>query len=159
MRRTEEREEVMSKRSVQHATFVIEREYDAPVERVFAAWSDQRAKAQWFVGPDESVTSDHELDFHVGGGEHVSGGFKDGPVHSYDAEYRDIVPNERIVTTYQMHMDDVLTSVSVATVEFTSKGDRTLLVMTESGAFLDGIDNVESREEGTRGLLDNLDKA
>jgi uncharacterized protein YndB with AHSA1/START domain len=149
----------MSERTVSHDTFVIERVYDAPVERVFAAWADQKAKAQWFVGPDESVSSNLELDFRIGGRESVSGGPKDGPVFSYAAEYRDIVPNERIVTTYQMHTDDTLMSVSVATVEFTPKGDGTLLVMTESGAFLDGIDNVQAREEGTRGLLDNLEKS
>jgi uncharacterized protein YndB with AHSA1/START domain len=149
----------MSERSVQHDTFVIERTYDAAVERVFAAWADRTAKAQWFVGPDESVSSNLELDFRVGGREHVSGGPEGGPVFSYDAEYRDIVPNERIVTAYQMHQDDTLMSVSVATVEFMAKGDGTLLVMTESGAFLDGIDNVQAREDGTRELLDHLEKS
>jgi len=149
----------MSERTVQHATFVVEHVYDAPVERVFAAWADPRAKEQWFVGPDEWVAAPLKLDFRVGGRETISGGPKGGPVHSYDAQYRDIVPNERIVTTYEMHMDDKLTSVSVATIEFTSKGDGTLLVMTESGAFLDDADNVESREEGTRGLLDALEKS
>jgi uncharacterized protein YndB with AHSA1/START domain len=149
----------MSERSVQHSTFVIERTYDASPERVFAAWSDQKAKAQWFIGPDEWVSSDHELDFRVGGRESVSGGPKGGPVHRYAAEYRDIVPNERIVTTYEMYMDETRTSVSVASVEFTPAGSGTLLVMTESGAFLDGLDNVESREEGTRGILDQLGKS
>ena len=36
----------MSKRSTDHATFVIERTYDAPRERVFAAWADQASKSR-----------------------------------------------------------------------------------------------------------------
>jgi uncharacterized protein YndB with AHSA1/START domain len=146
--------------TVTHGTFVIERSYDATPQRVFAAWSDPKAKAQWFVGPDEWQSSDHELDFRVGGLEHVSGGSPDGgPRFSYDARYQDIVPDERIVTTYEMHMDDVRISVSVATVEFRPEGSGTRLVLTEQGAFLDGHDTPAQREHGTRELLENLGKA
>ena len=58
----------MSKRSATHATFVIERDYDAPPARVFAAWADQSAKSRWF-GPTGGGEQ-HELDFRVGGREH-----------------------------------------------------------------------------------------
>jgi uncharacterized protein YndB with AHSA1/START domain len=146
----------MNERSVTHATFVIERTYDAPPAKVFAAWADSATKSRWFVGPDEFVSSDHQLDFRVGGHESVSGGPPEGPVHRYDATYRDIVPNERIVTTYEMHMDDIRTSVSVATLELRPEGEGTRLTLTEQGAYLDGHDNAAAREEGTRGLLDSL---
>ena len=150
----------MTARSVTHGTFVIERSYDASPQRVFAAWSDPKAKAQWFVGPDEWQSSDHDLDFRVGGLEHVSGGSPDGgPTFSYDARYQDIVADERIVTTYEMHMDDVRISVSVATVEFRPECAGTRLVLTEQGAFLDGHDTPAQREHGTRELLENLGKA
>jgi uncharacterized protein YndB with AHSA1/START domain len=149
----------MSERSVTHAAFVIERTYDAPPSRVFAAWSSAEAKAHWFVGPDEWEASPHELDFRVGGREHLSGGPKGGPVHVFDAVYHDIVPDRRIVTTYDMHADDTHTSTSVATVELTPEGSGTRLVLTEQGAFLDGHDKPEWREQGTRDLLDSLGRA
>jgi uncharacterized protein YndB with AHSA1/START domain len=150
----------MTTRSVTHGTFAIERSYDAPPQRVFAAWSDPKAKAQWFVGPDDWQSSDHEMDFRVGGLEHVSGGSPDGgPTFSYDARYQDIVPDERIVTTYEMHMDDARISVSVATVEFQPEGSGTRLVLTEQGAFLDGHDTPAQREHGTGELLDALGRA
>jgi uncharacterized protein YndB with AHSA1/START domain len=79
-------------------------------------------------------------------------------VYSYDAVYRDIVPNERIVSTYEMHMDDKRISVSVATVEFLAAGRGTKLILTEQGAFLDGFDKPEFRERGTGDLLDALGK-
>ena len=41
----------MSNRSATHATFVIERDYDAPPAQVFAAWASVEAKNQWF-GPE-----------------------------------------------------------------------------------------------------------
>jgi uncharacterized protein YndB with AHSA1/START domain len=49
----------MNKRSTHHATFVIERDYAARQERVFAAWADPKVKARWLVGPDEWEKSDH----------------------------------------------------------------------------------------------------
>ena len=146
----------MSQRSVTHATFTIERTYDAAPARVFAAYADPAAKARWFVGPDDWESSDHELDFRVGGREHVSGGPKGGPIHTYDAIYQDIVPDERIVSTYEMHMDDIRISVSLATTHFTPDGGGTRLIYTEQGAFLDGHDQPAYRERGTNDLLDAL---
>ena len=141
----------MSKRSTDHATFVIERTYDAPRERVFSAWADQPSKSRWF-GPGEG----HELDFRVGGHEHLLARMDDGTAYSFDAIYQDIVDNERIIYSYDMHRDHVRISVSVTTVEMVPAGEGTLLRFTEQGVFLDGEDNPESREHGTGKLLDAL---
>jgi uncharacterized protein YndB with AHSA1/START domain len=149
----------MTERSVRHATFAIERTYPASRERVFKAFADPKAKAKWFVGPDDWDKSDHKLDFRVGGKETVSGGPPGGPVHYYNCTYQDIVPNERIVTTYDMHLDKARISVSLATIEFKAAGSGTKLILTEQGAFLDAFDKPELREEGTKGLLDQLGKA
>jgi uncharacterized protein YndB with AHSA1/START domain len=148
----------MTERSVTHATFVIERAYDAAPARVFAAWATPEAKGRWFVGPDEWQTSDHRLDFQVGGREHVSGGPKGGPIHSFDALYQDIVPDQRIIYAYDMHLGDTRISVSLATVELKPEDKGTRLVFTEQGAFLDGFDIPGDRERGTVDLLDNLGK-
>jgi len=148
-----------TKRSTQHDTFAIERTYDAAPARVFAAWSDPKAKAQWFIGPDDWEKSNHKLDFRVGGEESVSGGPPGGTVHYYKAILQDIVPNERIVSTYDMHMDKTKISVSLATVQLHAAGAGTRLVYTEQGVFLDGYDDAGSRERGTRDLLDKLGKA
>ena len=68
----------MAERSVTHATFVVERTYDAPPARVFAAWADPAAKARWFAGPDEWGSAVFELDFRVGGREVSRGTAPDG---------------------------------------------------------------------------------
>ena len=144
----------MSKRSTTHATFVIERTYDAPRERVFSAWADQASKSRWF-GPGE----EHELDFRVGGSEHLLARMDDGTAYSFDAVYQDIVEGERIIYSYDMHRDDVRISVSVTTVELLPSGEGTLLRFTEQGAFLDGEDSPDSREHGTGKLLEALGEA
>src|ERR1700679_2169598 len=142
--------------SANHATFVIERRYDFPPATVFAAWASREAKGRWFVGPDAWEKSDLKLDFRVGGRESVTGGPPGGPVHSYSALYWDIVPNERFVHTYEMHLDKVRISVSLATAQFKREGRGTLLVYTEQVVFLDGYDDAGSRERGTKDLLDKL---
>ncbi len=140
------------KRSVTHATFAIERTYDAAPARVFQAFADPAAKARWFAGPDEwQRVGKHEFDFRVGGRECVAGGPSGGPVHYFDALYQDIVPNERIIYTYDMRMDEKRISVSVATIQLTPAGKGTRLTFTEQGAFLDGFDNPETSSTPSAG--------
>jgi uncharacterized protein YndB with AHSA1/START domain len=146
----------MTERSVEHATFTLAHTYDASPARVFAAWADPAAKSRWFGGPGEEE-SEFELDFRIGGREINRGRLEgDGPVFSYEARYQDIVPDERIVYSYDMHLDQTRISVSLSTVEFNPEGDGTRLVYTEQGAFLDGHDSAEQRQQGTAGIFEAL---
>ncbi len=95
----------------------------------------------------------------MGGTEINRGGPPGGPVYTYEATYRDIVPAERIVYGYTMEADDTLISVSVTTVEFTPAPSGTTLTFTEQGVFLDGGDTPAIREKGTGELLDALGDA
>jgi uncharacterized protein YndB with AHSA1/START domain len=149
----------MTERSVNHTTFVIERTYPAAPSRVFSAWASAEAKAIWMDDPDfKSDGSATEVDFRVGGHERFGGLTPEGTSYRYDATYYDIVPDHRIVYSYEMYSGDERMSVSLATVQITPDGAGTRLSYTEQGAFLDGIDKPEAREEGTAWLLDNLGK-
>jgi uncharacterized protein YndB with AHSA1/START domain len=145
----------MSNRTTTHDTFVIERHYDAPVERVFAAWSTPDAKGAWFGDPAGGDRA-HQLDFCVGGREHLSGTAEGGMTYRLDATYYDIIPNERIIWSYDMDLDGAHISVSLGTVEIRAEGDGTALTYTEYGVYLDGRDTPEARAGGTRELLDAL---
>jgi len=146
----------MTERNVTHATFTIERTYDASPEYVFKAWSDPAIKARWFKGPEDWSQDHYSLDFRVGGRESDAGTQPGGPTHRYNALFWDIVPNARIVTTYEMHLDDVRISVSLGTLELKPEGNGTRLIYTEQGAYLDGYDDAGAREHGTGELLDAL---
>ncbi len=153
----------MTDRLVIHDTFVIERTYPAPASRVFAAFASKEAKQTWGdtgdltePGPDASGS---EFDFRTGGHERFGFGYQ-GVSYRYDACYYDIVPDQRIIYSYEMYADGARISVSVATIEFAQIADGTALTWTEQGAYLDGIDGAEaprSREEGVGEMLDGLE--
>ncbi|HEY1534379.1 MAG TPA: SRPBCC family protein [Polyangiaceae bacterium] len=146
----------MKPRATEHATFVIERKYSQAPARVFAAWAEPEAKARWFVGPSQSRSEGYQLDFRVGGREHLEVTPLGGEVHLFDCVYQDIVPGERIVYCYDMHIGAARISVSLATVELKPSGTGTQLAFTEQVVFLDGYDDAGSRERGTADLLDKL---
>jgi uncharacterized protein YndB with AHSA1/START domain len=142
--------------TVTHDTFVIVRTYAAPVANVYRAWADPRRKARWYAGSVDALGNGYELDFSVGGFEVNRGGPPGGPVYTYTAQFRDIVVEERIVSTTEMFADSTRISVTLATVEFHESAGATELVLTEQGAYLDGHETAAQREEGTRSLLDAL---
>jgi uncharacterized protein YndB with AHSA1/START domain len=144
----------MTDRSVTHATFTLERIYPVDTAAVFAAWAEPEQKKRWFAGPD----TEHALDFRVGGKE-VAQGVHGGTEMRFTTTYLDIVAGERIAYTSTMEMDGELTTASLTTVEFASTGDATVLTLTEHGAYLDGHEKPEWREEGTSSQLDTLGTA
>jgi uncharacterized protein YndB with AHSA1/START domain len=146
----------MSLHKVDHASFTLERHYDAPVALLYKAFSDEDAKRRWFGGGSEWDLKSREFDFRVGGREHLSGKWKSGMVSTFDAIYLDIVPERRIIYAYDMHIDGKHISVSMATILFAGDGVGSKLTITEQGAFLDGYDDAGSREKGTRGLMERI---
>jgi uncharacterized protein YndB with AHSA1/START domain len=143
-------------RSQTHATFVIERSYPAPVSAVWQALSDNDARDNWFGGGPEFDTHEKFHDFRVGGHAVEEGQWHGGPKSRFHSTYTDIVDQQRIVFTYDMWLDSRHISSSLTTIVVEPEGDGTILTYTEQGVHLDGLDTVEGREEGTRGLLDNL---
>jgi uncharacterized protein YndB with AHSA1/START domain len=146
----------------QHATITFDRKYDAPVSRVFKAWSDIEAKSRWFVGPPgvwELV--ERRMDFRVGGTEHVSGRVPNGIITKFNCVYYDIVPNARIVYSYDMHLSERKITVSLVTVEFKPAGKGTQLLFTEQLVNLDDWDDEggKEREQGTAGQFVRLEAA
>jgi uncharacterized protein YndB with AHSA1/START domain len=152
------KEQPLPERSVTHSTCAIERIYDRAPARVFAAWADPAAKARWFGGGDDGSESTYELDFRVGGRETNHSKPGSSFAFAFDSSYHEIVPNERIVFSYDLTLGGELVSVSLATVEFKPAGGGTQLTYTEHGAYLDGRDTPDLREHGTGDLLDALGK-
>jgi uncharacterized protein YndB with AHSA1/START domain len=146
----------MSARSAAHGRFTLERLYDATPARVFRAWADPAIKARWFVGPADWTMLERSIDFRVGGRERLSGRKGSGIVSTFDSVYLDIVPDRRIIYSYDMRLDGRHISISLATVELKPEGAGARFIITEQGVFIDGYEDAGSRERGTRILLDQL---
>ncbi len=133
---------------------LITREFDAPKHLVYEAWTTPELVKRWWSGGRGSVTV-AEIDLRVGGSWRyvliAGGGFEVG----FHGEYREIVPNERIVSTevYEAMPDG---DPAVNTVTFTEVDGRTtlsLLTDVTSKEVRDMI--IESGMEG--GVQDGLD--
>jgi uncharacterized protein YndB with AHSA1/START domain len=146
----------VTERSQTHATFVIERTYPVPVEAVWHALSDNDERDQWFGAGDAFDVQEKTHEFRVGGHGTEEGQWHGGPRSRFISVYTDIVDLQRIVFTYDMWVEERHLSTSLTTIVLEPDGDYTRLTYTEQGVHYDGLDSPEGREEGTKGLLDQL---
>src|SRR6478672_6805853 len=100
----------------------VEREFDAPRDRVFAAYTDPELVPQWW-GPRGTTTIVEEMDATTGGKWRFVSRDSDGSETAFRGVYREVTPNERIVQTFEW--EGMPGHVSVDTAVFEDLGDRT----------------------------------
>jgi uncharacterized protein YndB with AHSA1/START domain len=146
-----------------HGTFVIERNYPHPPERVFAAFADPVKKRKWFAPDEQHTVEKFELDFRAGGREHLvyrmGAGAPISGVIANEGTIQNLVPNQRFVTTYTMSHDGRVFSIAVITIELLPAAAGTDLICTHQGTYLEGADGPEMRKHGWTYLLGELEKA
>jgi uncharacterized protein YndB with AHSA1/START domain len=96
------------------------------------------------------------MDVRPGGRERVVGRWKSGVTSHFDAVYFDVVPDRRLVYAYEMHLDALKISVSLACVEIEPHPAGVRLKVAEQAVFLNGFEDKGSREHGTNFLMDRL---
>lgn len=146
----------MSATSTQHTTITIERHFKAPLSKVFNAWAVAEQKQQWFSCHGDWTPLGFQLDFRAGGSESNRVASTDGVVHAYQARYIDVIQNQRIIYAFDMMLDDVRISASLATVTFAPEAAGTKMSFVEQVVFLDGYGDNGSRLMGTEIGFDNL---
>ena len=85
-------------------TLVITKEFSAPRERVFDAWLDPKAIAQW-IGPRSVKAETQLLEPHVGGRYRIFMRGEDGKGPTVGGTYREIKRPERLVFTWSWDSD------------------------------------------------------
>jgi uncharacterized protein YndB with AHSA1/START domain len=110
---------------------LITREFDAPKHLVYKAWTTPELVSRWWAGHRGTVTN-AEIDLRVGGKWRyvlvANGGFE----VAFHGEFREIVPNERILSTEVYEMPGAPTGDEGAplnTVTFTEMDGRTILTL------------------------------
>jgi len=105
----------------------IEREFDAPRDRVFAAYTDPELIPRWW-GPRGTTAEVVQMDTRTGGDWRFVIHNSDGSQTGFRGTYREVSAPERIVQTFEW--DGMPGYVSLETATFEDLGDRTRLVAT-----------------------------
>ena len=140
---------------------LITREFDAPRELVYKAWTTPELVKRWWHANRGELTV-AEIDLRVGGSWRyvmtACGGFEVG----FHGEFREIVPNERLVSTEVWEGDEsgYPTEPALNTTSFTEVEGRTtltLLVEAPSKEIRDAI-IASGMEDGLQDALDLLEQ-
>lgn len=135
-------------------SLVLHRTYEAPRERVFAAWTDAKQLERWYTPDITAPVVIASLDFQVGGGYRVEFGAAAGDAPYIETgSYLVIAPPSQLVFTTVLEKDGTILAETHCTLEFIDRGARTDLVMTETGY---PGEVKEDRRAGWGRTLDNL---
>ena len=136
---------------------LITREFDAPTHLVYEAWTKPELVRRWWSGQRGEVTL-IEIDLRVGGAWRYVMVAHGGLEVAFHGEYREIVPNERIVSTevYEAMPD----GEAVNTVTFTEADGRTAVaVLVQHTSKEDRDAHVNSgMEDGLQEAMDLLEQ-
>ena len=133
----------------------IERTFDAPVERVFEAWTSEEVLRRWLHGMRGWETPTAEVELKVGGRIRIvmrdpSGGAEAGAT----GEYRVVEPPHRLVFTWVW--DDQPERPQLIELEFAERDGATTVLMTNSSIPTD--ERRESQRRGWNICFDNLER-
>ena len=139
---------------------LITREFDAPKELVYKAWTTPELVKRWWNAKRGEVTV-AEIDLRVGGRWRyvmlAEGGFE----VAFHGEYREIVPNERLVSTEVYEgIPDAEENAALDTLTLTEVDGRTTLSILVEHKTKEGRDaHIESgMEAGMQDAMDLLEE-
>lgn len=127
----------------------ITRVFDAPPERVFAAWLDRRQFQAW-IGPEDVDCEVQRLEPMVGGRYRLVMHTPERVI-PVSGVFKSIEPPSRLVFTWGWEGDPI--RQSTITLTFKDLGGRTELTLRQ-----EGLGSVESRDGHVRGWNSALNK-
>jgi uncharacterized protein YndB with AHSA1/START domain len=136
---------------------LITREFDAPKQLVYKAWTTPELVRRWWTAKRGEMTT-CEIDLRVGGMWRYAMVAEGGLDVAFHGEYREIVPNERIVSTEVF--EGMPEGEALDTMTFTEADGRTtvtILVQHTSREHRDAHIN-SGMEDGLQDALDLLEQ-
>lgn len=139
-----------------HDSFVLERRYDAPPARVYAAYADLDARCSWGAPSPEEAIVYSEHDFRSGGRDVHRCGPREDLRYLGSVRYEHLVEDRRIVLVERIESAGALLSVALITWDLEPDGDGTRLRLTTQITSLVGASMIQGSRGGTRAALANL---
>lgn len=133
---------------------VVTREFEAPRELVWQAWTEPDRIARWW-GPDGFTNTVHEMDVRPGGIWRVTMHGPDGTDYPNLIEYLEVEPPERLVYD---HGDEDDPAQFRVTVTFADKGGRTELTMRSLFESAEVLDKAVKEFGALEGAKQNLER-
>lgn len=130
----------------------IRRTYDAPLARVYAAWTDPEEMKHWMGPPGGTVDAEVTCDLRVGGRYRIVMHAAGGETHRVGGTYREIVADRKLVYTWAW--ESTPERESLVTVVFRPLGQRTEVLLTHE-RFADR-DARDRHHHGWDGCLERL---
>ena len=127
----------------------IERSFAAPRDKVFGLWTDPQAVAQWFLPPENASWIEAPIFAAYPGGDFRLRLMVSGEQYDLHGRFREVRAPEKLILNWRWDKDSPLAGSpgdTEVTVEFFARGERTDLVLTQSG-----FRNEESRGQYERG--------
>lgn len=136
---------------------LITREFEAPRHLVYRAWTTPELIKRWWSGDRGEVVS-IEVDLRVGGAWRYVMTANAGFEVAFHGEYREIVPNERLVTTEIYEGAPEAEAVTTATFD-EADGRTTVRVLVRHSSQENRDAHVNSgMEEGLQEAMDHLEQ-
>jgi uncharacterized protein YndB with AHSA1/START domain len=129
------------------------REFEAPRDLVFSAWTDPRHLAQWW-GPNGFTTTTHSFDLRPGGVWRFVMHGPDGRDYQNRITFDEVMPPERIV--YRHGGDDVEPVQFKTTVIFEDIGGRTRMTWRGDFPSADERNRVVKEYQADQGLVQTM---
>ena len=113
-------------------TLLIKRTFQAPREKLFAAWTQADALKQWW-GPEGFTAPSVEMDLAIGGKYRVEMRTAGEESFYLNGAFVEIGPPERLVFTFQWERGEWNYPETLVSVDFSEKGDETEIALTHEG--------------------------
>lgn len=135
-------------------SLTVKRIINAPRERVYAAWTDQRHLAKWW-GPKDVECIHASLDLRLGGTYRIGNRLPGGDEVWITGEYQEILPSEKLVFLWRVeHQSEDSEKVTVV---FSELNDGRATEVSVTHERIPNREKLLSHQLGWDGCLNGLD--
>ena len=140
--------------AVQNFSLTMSRNFKAPKQAVYDAWTKEEALTSWFAPTSEMSTVVHEMELKIGGKYRISMIEPGGTTHVIHGEYVALNPYDQIVFTWEWESDEEQVN-SLVTIDLSENNGTTNMVLLHEK--LASQESVDLHTEGWTGCVAQLE--